>query len=77
MAAFERREVTSTRVEYRVPAVPHFGTGWAELVKAANAAIADAKARGVLVTDDTLWVVPEEEEVVVWFEVDHSATQSS
>jgi hypothetical protein len=69
MAAYWRREVVTTRVEY----VLNSPANWAEVSKAFAAVhreLGEDRARW----DDAAWVEARDEEVVVWFEKSKAVT---
>lgn len=71
MTTYSRRELVTTRVEYRIPAWPG-GAAWVEVYKAVAAAHAELRAAGELrdgqdAPDDRIWIVSADEEIVVWF----------
>lgn len=73
MATHSRREVHTRRVEFVVPAQPPYGAAWVEVMKAIHAAIAELREAGRLgpdeePSDDTLWVRPSDEHVLVVYE---------
>lgn len=81
MATFSRREVTTRRVEFLVPAVPPYGASWVEVMKAIHAATAELVALGLLAehaepAGDQIWIRPGDEDVAVVFEVDPAEPRS-
>lgn len=66
MAEYDRREVVTTRVEFRLRAPAAIG----EVYKAVSAALAEMghDPRGALPSDDVLMVMPWDEEIVIYFD---------
>lgn len=62
MATYTRREVTTRRIEWAVPALPPYGASWAEVKKAFDAAEAEL---GWEPFDDEIVVLPGDDEVII------------
>lgn len=78
MATWGRREFTTVRVEFAVPATPAFGACWVEVQKAIAAAEAELRQRGLLKEGESAWddqirIEPGDDEIVVFYE--RKATQ--
>lgn len=66
MATYQRREVTTTVVQFVVPAAPPWGASWAEVQKAIHAAVAELRNAGEgSVADDRISVLPSDEALIV------------
>ena len=73
MATYERREVTTVRVEYLVPAEDRWGACWVGVYKAVAAAHAELREGGeggaaVAAADDRIRIFPHDEMIVVSFD---------
>lgn len=73
MATYSRRERTTVRVEFPVPAERPYGASWAEVMKAIHAAHVELWDAGVVeqdrdASDGTIWLLPGDDEVVVYYE---------
>lgn len=73
MATYGRREVTTTRVEFPVPAEPPYGACWAEVMKAIRAAHQELWTAGLVpenqdAPDDLIKVTVSDDEVIVYYE---------
>jgi hypothetical protein len=73
MATYERREVHTVTVEFRVPAQRPYGACWPEVLKAVDAAIRDLRDAGVIAEDavppdDQIRIHARDEEIVVTYE---------
>ena len=80
MATYSRREVVTRTVEFTVPAFPPYGATWAEVWKAFNAAVRELRAAGRLQqgeppSDDMVWILPGDDEVVVRYELPGHVTE--
>lgn len=74
MATYERREVTTTRVEFDVPASSPWGACWVEVQKAIAAVIEEMRTAGTLglaevPSDDRIRVTPGDEKIIVSYEI--------
>lgn len=69
MATHSRREVTTTRVEFIVPAKDPWGAAWADVTKAVSEAVQELRDVGRSIADDTISLRPGDEEIIVWYEV--------
>jgi hypothetical protein len=52
MATWERREITSRRVEFHVPTNSPWGADWVQVQRAISAAISELRDRGLLAEDE-------------------------
>ncbi len=73
MTTYQRREITTTRVEYRVPAEFPLGAAWVEVYKAVAAVHAELHEAGELTegrdaADNRIRIAPGDDEIVVSFE---------
>lgn len=73
MPTYGRRERTTTRIEFVVPADPAYGASWIEVIGAVHAAQAEMRGTGLLRVDeeaayDAIWVLPGDDAVIVYYE---------
>lgn len=73
MAIWERKEITSRRVEFHVPTNPPWGACWVEVQKAISAAMAEMRDSGLLwaeevPADDRIRLLTTDESIVVYYE---------
>lgn len=74
VATFERREVTTRRVEFHVPTHEPWGACWAEVDKAMDAALTELREKGELAeydipSDDRIRIHGTDEAIVVAYDI--------
>lgn len=73
MASYERRVVSTIRVEFVVPAGEPRGANWVEVMKAVSSAAVELRQLGLLgedrePDDDMIRIRPEDDAVIVFYE---------
>lgn len=73
MATYSRRERTTKRVEFVVPAAQPWGAAWVEVWKAVRAAHVELEDMGRIkpgsdAPDDAITITPDDDAVIVSFE---------
>lgn len=73
MATWERKEITSRRVEFHVPTNPPFGADWVQVQQAIYAAISEMRNDGLLgvveePSDERIRLHGTDEAIVVTYE---------
>lgn len=68
MATWTRGEEITKKVVYRVPA-PNGKASWTQVQDAIHGASAELfRLNGAHPSDDSIWVTPDDDEILVWFE---------
>jgi len=75
MPTWNRSEKTTTTIIYTVPAPWPHGGNWAEVASALEAAQSEAMREhgGNPLSDDTIWVIPEDDKIVIRFQKKEAA----